>query len=81
MHKFLSDIFQISTNRNDRQKVYLDDLELDSQISLEDLDIVLISRLNLHEEENKFIYLYNAYLRIDNHLYAKEKLVDTTQVK
>ena len=40
---------------------------------VDDLDIILCNRLMKNKEENKFIYLFEAYQKLENHLWAKRK--------
>ena len=40
---------------------------------VDDLDLIMCTRLSKNKDENKFIYLYNAFCSIDNHLWAKRK--------
>jgi hypothetical protein len=41
--------------------------------TMNDLDIILCNRLMKHKDENKFIYLYEAYERLNNHIWAKRE--------
>jgi len=41
--------------------------------TMDDLDIILCNRLMKHRDENKFIYLYEAYERLNTHIWAKRK--------
>ena len=41
--------------------------------TLDDLDIILCNRLMKQKDENKFIYLFEAYERLENHIWAKRK--------
>lgn len=43
---------------------------------LEDLDDILMSRLEKNKAENKFVYLVQSYKRIESHLYVKEKIIE-----
>lgn len=37
---------------------------------------IIISRLKLNKDENKFEYLYKSFKRVDNSLYTKQKIVE-----
>lgn len=40
---------------------------------MDDLDLILCNRLMKNKDENKFAYLYEAYGKLDNHVWAKKK--------
>lgn len=40
---------------------------------MDDLDLILCNRLMKHKDENKFAYLFDAYNKLDNHIWAKRK--------
>lgn len=40
---------------------------------VDDLDLILLNRLMKNKEENKFMYLFDAYTKLENHLWAKRK--------
>ena len=42
---------------------------------MEDLDDIFMSRLSKNKNENKFIYLYHCFKRLETHLYVKEKII------
>lgn len=46
---------------------------------MDDLDDLIMSRLSKDKDENKFIYLYKTFRRIENHLYFKEKIIDNAK--
>ena len=46
---------------------------------MENLDDIIMSRLQKNKDENKFIYLINCYRKLDNHLYVKEKIIENIQ--
>ena len=45
----------------------------DKLFNMDDLDLIICNRLMKQKDENKFSYLYEAYLRIENHIWAKRK--------
>lgn len=84
VHNFLSDIFQItndnsSANPTNKNKTFLYEYcGADRLFKMEDLDDILMSRLSKNKDENKFIYLYTCYCKLDNHLYVKEKIIENS---
>ena len=40
---------------------------------MDDLDLILCNRLQKQRDENKFVYLYESYEKISNHIVAKRK--------
>jgi hypothetical protein len=43
---------------------------------LEDIDEIIMSRLQKNKDENKFLYLFQSFKRIESHLYVKEKIIE-----
>ena len=83
-HQLISDVYHISNeskaqSSQDRYssqnpKLFLYEFCKDGNLfKVEDLDIILFTRLSKQAHENKFIYLYEAYLRIESHIIAKKK--------
>lgn len=55
-------------------KQFLYEFSQDNKLfSVDDLDIILCSRLSKQKTENKFTYLFNAFERISSHIVAKRK--------
>ncbi|CDW72140.1 u box domain-containing protein [Stylonychia lemnae] len=88
IHNFISDIFQITnensiTNSNNKNKTFLYEYCGEGrQFKMQDLDDIIMSRLQQNKNENKFVYLFNCYRKIDSHLYVKEKIIENaTEIK
>ncbi len=45
---------------------------------MEDLDDIIMSRLQKEKDENKFIYLFKTFKRIESHHYVKQKIIDNS---
>lgn len=59
MHNLLSDVFKISTNTSDSSKKFMYEYSSEGQMfSVDDLDLILINRLKLDPDENKFSFLF-----------------------
>ena len=79
MHQYLSEVFMITTNSDHKAKTFLyeySSYDTEKLFTLEDIDLILISRLKLNNDENKFVFLYQSYERAINHLYVKSNLVE-----
>ena len=78
IHSLISDAYLITNDSSGSKggpaKQFLYEFSQDGkQFSVDDLDIILCSRLAKQKSENKFTYLFNAYERIDSHFVAKRK--------
>jgi len=87
MHQLISDVFHItndSTAANttanryggsaqQQPKTFLYEFAGEGQsFGVDDLDIILCNRLMKNRDENKFVYLYQAFERLENHIWAKK---------
>ena len=60
-------------------KTFLYEFSQDGMMfKVDDLDIILCNRLMKQKDENKFVYLYEAYEKLENHLWAKRKQNEAT---
>lgn len=96
MHQLISDVFHITnessmantavnrygpTSATMMPKVFLYEFSEDGKsFKVEDLDLIICNRLMKNKDENKFTYLYEAYTRLENHLWAKRKQNEATVV-
>eukprot|EP00347_Sterkiella_histriomuscorum_P007831 403347399 len=84
VHQFISDVFQITNDNSsatNKNKTFLYEFCGEGRLfSLDNLDDILMSRLQKQKDENKFVYLYQTYRKIENHLYVKEKIIEPAQV-
>ena len=44
---------------------------MEGVFKMENLDDILMSRLQKNKDENKFIYLIQSYRKLEGHLYSK----------
>jgi hypothetical protein len=79
IHSLISDAYLITNESSGSKpggpiKTFLYEFSQDGkQLNVDDLDIILCTRLGKQKTENKFTYLYNAFERIDSHIVAKRK--------
>lgn len=77
MHSFLSDTFQITGDNSDKKKTFLYEYcGDDKQFTFNVIDEIIMARLQKNKDENKFVYLIQAYRRVDSHLYVTQKLIE-----
>lgn len=82
IHNFLSEVFLItndqSVNQNlhsEKKRTFLYEYMGEGRhFKLEELDDILMNRLQKNKDENKFIYLIQSYRRLENHLYVKSNM-------
>lgn len=43
---------------------------------MEEIEDIIISRLQKNKDENKFVYIIQTFRRIDSHIYVKEKIIE-----
>lgn len=88
-HQVISDVFHITNestaanahkanpygvSSNQLPKTFMYEFSQEGQMfGMADLDIILCNRLMKNKDENKFAYLYQAYEKLENHLWAKRK--------
>lgn len=59
----------------DKKRTFLYEFMGDGRyFKIEELDDILMSRLQKNKDENKFIYLVQTYKRLENHLYVKSSI-------
>ena len=80
MHKFLSEVFLITNDNSTKtNSIFLYEFCGEGKLfRMEDLDDILMSRLSKNKDENKFIYLYQSFKRLESHLYVKEKIIENS---
>ncbi len=80
VHKFICDVFSVSNDSKDSQaknRTFLYEYCSEGRLfKFEDLDDILMSRLQKNKAENKFVYLIESYRNIEKHLYVKEKIIE-----
>ena len=77
IHNYLSDILMITNESQattgvapDKKKTFLYEY-IGGSFRLDDLDLLLMNRLQKNRDENKFVYLMQCYRRVEGHLYSK----------
>lgn len=93
LHQLISDVFNITNELSKANavanrygpsasmtpNVFLFEFSEDGKLfKVEDLDLIICNRLMKIKDENKFSYLYEAYTRLENHLWAKRKQNEST---
>lgn len=72
-------MFQITNESSDKKKTFLYEFCGEGRLFKEDdTDEIFVSRLQKVKDENKFTYLIHCYRRLDQHLYAKEKIIEAS---
>ena len=80
VHQFLSDVFLISNEAGKKDMTFLYEYCGEGKMfTLEDLDDVLMSRLSKNIDENKFLFLFQSFNRVQKHLYVKGKIIEKPQ--
>jgi hypothetical protein len=87
IHSMISDVFRITNEASSTKsktpsyssskelpKTFLYEFCKDGKLfNVEDLDVVLYTRLSKQKEENKFKYLFGAYEEMERNIVAKRK--------